>query len=893
MRSIFLLAILIIVFGFINIQIHFAQEGEPSVEAEETPVSSGIPASLQRTDGVEDAEVGWRHTTNLSRSGAASQPHLLVSQDGDMQAFWWDRFDGLTTSYFLNGNWSDPEAVPVGSPLQTSPPQLFLDNNRVIHAFWMEGEAGGPLMHSRMELGSMTWSPIQTASESVLSFSVGVSPNGELALAFYRTRHTEEFPAGVYIKKYHHTEKTWNRLLPVHTSIYYRLHSPNRANIKITATSDDVWHVVWELPNEKLAMYASSNDGGASWPEVAGLSAGDEKSAKPRILHLVDNKALILWEDEKAGGCVLNQQELLSLDSEDGFQVSISSPQLVLSNLRTCPSRERFWQIGDGILWVWGEGSPTLTMSAFTFENYQWSTPRNIQVSFLSRQENRLINLHDLRAAIIENQLVVIGVDTAAGEVWVANTEVGYDKIVFSPPSTWSHPFPLVKNKDLGLPVLAVDGKGFINIIWSQPVGMNSNNVSLLYARGFYNAFIAPVKIVGGNSEEFPRQPSFSIDQEDRIHLVWSDILHGQILYRRAVAGVLITERDWLPAVTLASPGAASWPQIGMDASGRLYVVYLVPLNEGRGVYFVYSDDRGTSWSKPELIFDAAEDGWPMVDQLAFAVHPDGSLHAAFVKNSLPGTLPAMGIFYIYSTDRGETWSSPRPLAGEGSDWPQLALSNNQIHLLFSSLEGVWHRWSSIENLVEGEIDWSLVSRVPGWYQIAAPPGVAVDGSVTNGTVHLVGTSIEGASGNSILLYSTWAGDRWVRMDPFVSSIIVGQGYSASAAAPAQGGVLAVAWLGQAEPASGDGMQTLYLTSRQIPLVENIASQVVQPISITPEPPAIPVLPTTAAPTPTPDLNRVPVETEGPVIPWLLGGGLAALAVTGIFGFRLVWIRKK
>ena len=48
---------------------------------------------------------------NLSQSGAASQPRIVVSPDGIVQAFWIDQFDGLMTAVNRNGSWSEPEAL--------------------------------------------------------------------------------------------------------------------------------------------------------------------------------------------------------------------------------------------------------------------------------------------------------------------------------------------------------------------------------------------------------------------------------------------------------------------------------------------------------------------------------------------------------------------------------------------------------------------------------------------------------------------------------------------------------------------------------------------------------------------------------------------------------------
>jgi hypothetical protein len=55
----------------------------------------------------------WSQPVNLSRSGAAESPLLLAGPDRQLQLFWWDRFDGLTTAFMLDGAWSDPVVAPI------------------------------------------------------------------------------------------------------------------------------------------------------------------------------------------------------------------------------------------------------------------------------------------------------------------------------------------------------------------------------------------------------------------------------------------------------------------------------------------------------------------------------------------------------------------------------------------------------------------------------------------------------------------------------------------------------------------------------------------------------------------------------------------------------------
>jgi len=90
------------------------------------------------------------------------------------------------------------------------------------------------------------------------------------------------------------------------------------------------------------------------------------------------------------------------------------------------------------------------------------------------------------------------------------------------------------------------------------------------------------------------------------------------------------TWRVGLPTQTLPTTGLAGWPQLGMNLSGHLYLLYAVTMNEGRGVYLLHSSNAGDSWEKnPNLIFDAAANGWAKVDHPVLAISPDGALFVA------------------------------------------------------------------------------------------------------------------------------------------------------------------------------------------------------------------------------------------------------------------------
>jgi hypothetical protein len=892
-----LLPFLIVFFGFVNINSYFAEEltspiTQDGEQSEEGPVDES--ASDEEDPLSRPGEI-WSQPINLSLSGAASQPFLLVGPDGITQAFWWDRFDGLTRSIFDGENWTHPTGVPVELSQMTSTPNLYIDNNGWVHAFWREAETGETLYHSRIQASSTEWTEPQIVAESATNYSVAILPGGGISLAYYRTLHTPEFPAGVYVKRL--ASGDWQASRPVYTSIYYRLLSPGQAQVSLVASIDGTLHLAWETPHEGQAWYAASGDGGVNWSEAEPLGADARNSTKPRLAYASNGDVIRIWEPYRGGGCEFYQQQYSQIqgteDSEPGR--SWGPIERIFEGSEACPTQGRFWNSEAGLLWIWNEGSSNVSISFFDYEERRWTRPQRTSMLFEDNQSGNQITLNDMRISVMGDHLMVAGADPVGGEVWVSSAPINLlDFNILAKPA-WTTPALITSGRELGAPAVALDANGSTYVAWSQPQMSNNTQASLFFSRSFGGEFTPPLEIHGAvGGAELARQPVLLSDNQDRLHLVWSDGLEGIIQYRRAILGAVAAPHDWSPAQILAGSGFPTWPQIGVDSAGNIYVVYVASLNEERGVYLVRSEDGGNNWSEPKLIFDGVSEGIPMVDQPGLAVEADGKLHVTWVNGALPGEWMPAGIFYTISIDHGENWADPIQIAGEGYDRPRLALASNQLHLLFyTSNDGIWHRWAPLTGPEEGTARWSVPGRIPGWQQVVTPFGVAVDGSNANGVLHLVGATKGGSRAiASSILYNIWNGQRWESVDFIFASALMGSSQGVSAVTRPEGGLLAAVWVTQASFVQDVNTLSFYTVTRAIPKVE-IPETVVQ---IPPTPDV--VEPTQVledeiiVPTPTPNLNLVPIHSEDPFNPLVLGGGLAGLTVAAIFGLRILWNKK-
>jgi hypothetical protein len=874
----------------------------------------GLPAEVQ----AQSEEDIWGPPVNLSRSGAASQPRLVAAPDGRLQAFWWDRFDGLVTTVFNDATWSSSVKAPIMMtveienpgpgeeptivvPAVSEMPVIVSDNTGWVHALWLrapdEKTGAQALMHSQMRLGSASWSEPEVLAESAVAFDMSGGASGRLVLAYVRTLHTETQPAGIYVRRNLGRGGGWEAATTVYGSIYFRLLTPEEAYVRVADGFDKNISVVWEDPRLEEARYARSIDAGITWTEPVSLGDADQGPGRPRIVALPNGGALRLWEGTLMSDCNLYQQRY----PDPNERLDAWGPvERVLQGVSRCPEEDRFWLQGNSLVWLWGEGSRTLSLAAWDAAKGQWSEPRLFDFGFEDPETARQIDLEDLRVAFGGQVLTVLGSDPAGGEVWATVARMDALELAFAPIPPWSEPELLSQEgAQADTAAMALDAEGGIRVVWSEQGSGKEPGAVVLYAQrsGADERWSYPVEVArGASGEELARQPALVTDARGLVHVVWSGGTSGHILYSRAQTDQARIAREWSSPQTLSDPGmAGSWPQIGIDGAGRLYVVYAVPLNEGRGIYAVRSDDGGLTWSDPGLIFDAQEAGWALVDHPTMAVAHDGTVHVAWIRAALSDSLPPQGIYYArvgtqagwggstIVSDSGEEGQPPAirlateqlELADAGHDWPQLVLAGGDLRLIYNDAEGgVWHRRYEMGSEAEAGF-WDTPRQVTGLPQVSGPVGLAADGG---GTLHLVGVAADGEE----LLYSTWDGERWSSAEAFTLEPGM-EAESVTAAATADGGgELAVALSVMVADEGEEATLALYFTARTIPTVDVSVMPTPLPLpSATPELAAGELEPTLGVPTLTPDLMAGPTPSSSAVDPRLLGGGMAAVILVG------------
>ncbi len=841
----------------------------------------------------------WVDPSNLSRSGAAEQSRIVGTGDGRVQVFWWDRFDGIMTAVYDGTRWSDPQNAPILELAQngmeyvsavTQMPYIIGDAAGWAHAFWIgkaEEDGATPLWHSAMGVGSNYWSAPQPLAESAVAFDVSAAGGDGIGVAYIRNVQNSGGAAGVYFRGSAGGSAGWGNAVALYTTTYFRLLTPDQAYVRISDSGDGTIQAAWAEPHLNLVLYSRSGDDGVNWSAPEALGSAEQYPARPRVFSLPGGTAVRMWES--GGGCALYQQEVAVTAAPTA---TWSAAEQVLDSVTYCPQGELSWMQGNNLLWLWGQGTGGLTLAAWDRDQGQWSVPKELGVSFQDPGTGDWTGLGNLQAAVAGETLWVAGEDGASGDVWAVRGQPSGLQLAWVPPSAWSEPAAVYQGSDQpDLPAVAADGEGRVHLLWSETSAEGEPGTALFYSRFDGQNWTTPSAVL--SAEEGPsRQPAL-VAWGDRLYAAWSGGPSGEILFSQAYTNDAYASSGWSDPFALPMAGASgAWPQLVVDLYGRLHLLYAVPLNEGRGIYYTRSDDGGTTWTEAAVVFDAAAARWTMVDHPALAVDERGAIHTAWVRSPLPGNGLPDSLYYARSTDSGKSWSEPTIIAEGNYDRPRLAATlTGQVHLFWNEVDGrtaAHQRWSS-----DGGETWSQDAQVRGFEQASSPLALAVDGA---GRLYLLAAGA-GEAGNPVLAYAAWDGERWGAPESIAVPISRASGHGTAATVQNRQGKLSIVFPG-VQRQSGAAVTAVWYLERSVEPVEALPAP-----AFTPEPSPTPIVPTPApAPTERPAVNvQAPevgttVVAVGPValpVTAIAGVGVAVLLVGGMLVGQGTRARKK
>jgi hypothetical protein len=700
----------------------------------------------------------WTVPTNLSNSGAATNPEIVIDSQETIHVIWSDEFSGNVYTRTEGEEWLQPMTVQL--PSEDIIPRLIADNEGYIHAFWLDEL--GSLSYSRVSAenfsSSGSWMPIQTLSEGVLTFDMTIDSEGWVHLGYVSSLESEFSPAGLYYQKMNPGNLIWSSPSLLYQSSYFRSQAREQSNVSIATRTDESGVQVFIGVDNRLrerVFFLRSQDRGESWSEpeeVDRPQEGDEMGGPANIQLFANSKYLLrLWQSERTESqCDQNYQW-----SMDGG-LTWENEQQLFEGLILCPQEIQFLEDGDNLILLIKD----IQVYLLAWDGNRWSDPQ-LQInltSFIDPEINKLIDLSCQQAiAGADRTLVVIGCGISeAQDIWFMKRQIEDLSEWFPDNPVWS-PLELVASSDVLASSLSVlsDGSNRIHLLWGKEYNPleEGRARSFDYTRWEAGRWSSPVPILA-LTEGKVSSPDLAFNQDGRLFAVWSGGQYGEIYFSYSDAGRAGISSSWSEPKLLPSlQQAGSSPKIRIDEQGRILVIYAVPLNEDRGIYLTISNDGGETWSDPIQVFNGVSAGWAMVDEPELALTDEGQMHVLWTRFSLPSGAGPLALVYSRSDDGGQSWSGPDIVTDKPTPWSELIVSGERtVHRVWEEVSSsgvtIWHERSE-----DGGLSWTRISPVSVFGEAVTVPDLISD---VGGRLHLFQVIKQD---NEILLVQHWIWD--------------------------------------------------------------------------------------------------------------------------------------
>jgi hypothetical protein len=726
---------------------------------------------------AQSGDDSWTEPLNLSHSGIATNPAIVMDSAGVGHVVWQDDLGNYVYTRLDGEQWSAPETtdlnrlfrMPIpGEPtsqtqlsMYTGPNPLFIagpDEN--VFAFWISPE--GKVFTSRVKNLSFeqyaAWDSGRLIASEAGSFAVAIDALGELHLAYFRTIDNPENPAGIYYTRSRNSGSSWAVPVLLYESPYFQTLSEGEANISVaTAGTEDALRVfiAWDNRPRKQVLLAQSADGGESWEPpalVAGPAAPGSKSADPFNIHVgaTQDSLVLVWQSGRATNGLLPACSQIYQSSEDAG-ASWSDPQPMSEDLLGCAQSNQFVSSlansPEGPLYFLSETKGQVTL--YAWNGLQWSQPQEQPI--LSGFEEPEIYTEVIygchHASLSGERLYVVGCDQGeGGDVWVTSRDLGSTTSWFKP-LVWSQLSPVTSdNLEMEAVELVATDDGLIHAFFSQ-----HKDPAIYYTYWndeLWSGITSVLKLPEGEAG----LPAIAAGPENELFLFVPNNT-GTLYFSRATSGNAATASSWSTPTRLGTghDGGIGSVDVARNAAGTLYVAYSVPVNEKRGIYLVQSKDQGTTWSEPLQVFNGAAAGFDLVGAPSLLTSENGFLHITWKQQSIQGdgVSQPLSLYYTRSEDGGTTFNDAQQVVEEPVAWREIVTDGKgNLHLLWQPQDTVTTVWDQVS--LDGGRSWQFPQGLPDEGMTAA----AVAGDSAGG-LHVVN------AGPGSLGHWLWEGSRW------------------------------------------------------------------------------------------------------------------------------------
>jgi hypothetical protein len=815
----------------------------------------------------------WNNPVNLSQSGAADRPSIVVDASGQVHIIWQDSFAGYIYRNGDGHSFNEPrpvefpfgrlEVLPNGNTIRPLySPILRAGPAGAIHAVWTDNDDA--LFYSRVASSEFpnlsAWLPAQQLAESAAAHELAVDDGGELHLIYARPLSSELFPAGIYYRRSTDGGDGWSDPNLLFQSPYFRGLNSQQARVGLAVAESGQLVAAWDNRPQERVLAIHSGDGGQSWESPIEIDrrvdVDGEEAAGPRdVLVTAQGGTIHLFWQAGHEAVACGQYHQWSIDGG----LTWLPRQRILAAFEGCPADLKVVRSGERLLLFAQMASGVYST---VWHDGQWSEPQRqgVLATFVNPDTYRPVNFGCRQAAQVTGQLIFVGCDESqtSDEVWlVTGSAEAVGQAGLADDLVWASLQMIAQRGDserLADPTLVSDGDGFLHAFWSQ--GIDQGGSAINYARWDGAGWSPPVDVLTSPNGQYSERPAAALAGSDRLLTAWDSGPDGELYFSQTAVSTAGTPAEWFAPQAISAPGViAVAPDILIGQDRTIYVIYAVRLNEDRGIFIVRSEDEGESWSDPFPVFDAVQAGWESVDQPRLAMTGDGVLHAVWLERSLPPENAPLGMFYAASTDRGENWSAadPVPFDERPAAWGDVLGANLEtVHLLWrEDVDLESSLWSQISP--DGGLSWETPRRVSDVGNLAGPSSVTINAAGEPQLVQLVSDEV-----NSRLQQWSWTSGGWMAGVSLVLQPGQPQGVSGVAAAVSSNGGLAVLFAGQVlNLETGRLIPGLLASARQVDLViptptPRATDETVAEISGSPpEAAESNAEPATAAPTPT------------------------------------------
>ena len=232
-----------------------------------------LPVSFRAKAQTEDDP--WSEPVNLSKSGGATEPRMVVDSDGVVHVIWQDAFgDVIYTKRDQEGVWSDP--VPVRFPYEDSLSTLRLvpDQAGFIHAFWITKQ--DYLYYSRTYNQGFwfSWSAPVLISYSASYLDAKVEPDRRIHIAYVKPDYAGPSPSGIYYRT-SPNGVSWHQPVMLYVSPHFGYATPENTQLQLITNGQGKIYVAWEEGYQEKVFIMASDDG-QFWSEPLELDRREE-----------------------------------------------------------------------------------------------------------------------------------------------------------------------------------------------------------------------------------------------------------------------------------------------------------------------------------------------------------------------------------------------------------------------------------------------------------------------------------------------------------------------------------------------------------------------------------------------------------------------------------------